>query len=154
MICIMACSRWFKIIRVTIVQRQHYELAKGGDPRSALARTHWDQPALHYRLIEGDTTVLPGLTLLETSGHARGHQSVLVHLPQTGPVLLAIDAVMLQRMFTPERPPWPGDDNAEQARASTQKLLDLVAQEGIKLVIFGRDGEQWQTLRQAPAYYE
>jgi N-acyl homoserine lactone hydrolase len=32
---------------------------------------------------------LPG----PTSGHVPGHQSVLVRLPQTGPVLLAIDAV-------------------------------------------------------------
>jgi N-acyl homoserine lactone hydrolase len=110
-----------------IVQRRHYEVARRGDPRLALAGAHWDQPALSYRLVDGDTELLPGLTLLETSGHVPGHQSVLVRLPQTGPLLLAIDAVMTQRMFTPERPVWPGDANAEEARTSTQKLLDLVA---------------------------
>jgi Metallo-beta-lactamase superfamily len=61
-----------------IVQREHYELARSGHARFAAARAHWDQPTLHYRLIEGDTELLPGLTLLETSGHAPGHQSVLV----------------------------------------------------------------------------
>lgn len=136
-----------------IVQRRHYEWANQGNPRTDLARHHWDQPALHYRLVEGDTEVLPGVTLLETSGHAPGHQSVLVRLPQSGPILLAIDAVPLQRMFTPERPAWPGDDNADEARVSTQKLLDLVAQEGIDLVVFGHDGEQWRSLTKAPAYY-
>src|SRR5579859_1217018 len=137
-----------------IVQRKHYELARSGHPRFAPARAHWDHPALRYRLIDGDTELLPGLTLLETSGHTPGHQSVLLHLPQTGPVLLAIDAVVLQRLFTPERRAWPNDDNEEQLCASTSKLLDLVEREHVTLVIFGHDGQQWQTLKKAPACYE
>lgn len=137
-----------------IVQRQHYELARRGHPRFAPARAHWDHPSLRYRQVEGDTELLPGLTLLETSGHAPGHQSVLVRLPQTGKVLLAIDAVVLQRLFTPDRATWPTDDNEEQLRASTRKLLDLVEREQVALVVFGHDGEQWQTLKKAPAYYE
>ena len=96
---------------------------------------------------------MPGLTLLETSGHASGHQSVLVRLPQTGPVLLASDAVVLQRLFTTDRKAWP-IENEEQLRASTRKLLDLVEREHVALVIFGHDGQQWQTLKKAPAYYE
>ena len=137
-----------------VVQHDHYALARGGHVRYAAARAHWDQPALRYRLIEGDTELLPGLWLIETSGHAPGHQSVLVHLPQTGKVLLAIDAVVLQRLFTADRRAWPTDDNEEQLRASTRKLLDLVEREHVALVIFGHDGEQWQTLKKAPAYYE
>ena len=136
-----------------IVQRAHYELARSGHPRFAAARTHWDHPALHYRMIDGDTELLPGLTLLETSGHTTGHQSVLIRLPQTGPVLLAIDAVMMQHTFTPDRRAWPLDENEEELRASTCKLLDLVEHEHVKLVIFGHDGLQWQTLRKAPEYY-
>src|SRR5712692_3716869 len=136
-----------------IVQREHYELARSGHPRYAGARAHWDQPALRYRLVEGDAELLPGLSLIETSGHAPGHQSVLVRLPQTGPVLLAIDAVVLQRLFTPDRKAWPLE-NEEQLRASTRKLLDLVEREHVALVVFGHDGEQWQTLKKAPAYYE
>jgi N-acyl homoserine lactone hydrolase len=137
-----------------IVQREHYELARNGHTRFAAARAHWDQPALRYRLIEGDTELLPGLTLLETSGHAPGHQSVLVCLPQTGKVLLAIDAVVQESLFTPERRAWPLDDNEEQLQASTRKLLDLVAREQVGLVVFGHDGQQWQTLKKAPAFYE
>jgi N-acyl homoserine lactone hydrolase len=137
-----------------IVQRKHYELARSGHPRYAAARPHWDHPSLHYTLIDGDTELLPGLTLLETSGHAPGHQSVLLHLPQTGSVLLAIDAVILQCLFTPDRNKWPIDDNEEQLRASTQKLLDLVEREHITLTIFGHDGQQWQTLKKAPYFYE
>nr|HET6903800.1 N-acyl homoserine lactonase family protein [Ktedonobacteraceae bacterium] len=137
-----------------IVQRKHYELARSGHPRFAASRAHWDHPSLRYRLIDGDTEILSGLTLLETSGHTVGHQSVLVHLPQTGKVLLTIDAVMMQHAFTPDRQAWPMDDNEEQLRASTRKLLDVVEREHVALVIFGHDGQQWQTLKKAPAYYE
>lgn len=137
-----------------IVQRSHYEVACSGHPRYAGARAHWDQPTLHYRLVDGDTEVVPGVTLIETSGHAPGHQSVLVRLPRTGPVLLAIDAVVMQRLFTPERHAWPTDDNEEQLRDSTRKLLDLVEREQVALVIFGHDGQQWQSLKLAPEFIE
>jgi N-acyl homoserine lactone hydrolase len=137
-----------------IVQREHYELARSGHPRFAAARAHWDHPGLRYRLIDGDSEVVPGLTLLKTSGHAPRHQSVLVRLPLTGPVLLAIDAVVMQRLFTLDRKAWPTDDNEEQLLASTRKLLDLVERDHVGLVIFGHDGQQWQTLKKAPQYYE
>ena len=49
------------------------------------------------RLVDGDTELLPGLELIETSGHVPGHQSVLVRLPKTGAILLPIDAVPFAR---------------------------------------------------------
>ena len=137
-----------------IVQRAHYELARKGHPRFALARSHWDAPNLHYRLVDGDTELLPGIRLIETSGHAPAHQSVLVRLPRTGPVLLAIDAVVMERLFTVERSAWPTDDNEAQLRASTQKLLDVVAREQVRLVVFGHDGNQWERLKIAPEFYD
>src|SRR5664279_832978 len=118
-----------------VVQRSHYELARSGHPRFAPARAHWDHPALRYRLVDGDTELLPGVTLLETSGHAFGHQSVLVRLPRTGAVLLAIDAVVMQRLFRADRTAWQMDDNEEQLRASTRKLLDVVEREQVGLVV-------------------
>jgi N-acyl homoserine lactone hydrolase len=136
-----------------IVQREHYELARSGCKRLDAARPHWDHPAIRYRQIDGDTELFPGLTLLMTSGHVAGHQSVLVRLPQTGPVLLAIDAVMMQHTFTPDRKAWPNDDHEEQLRASTVKLLDLVKRENVALTVFGHDGAQWRTLRKSPDHY-
>ncbi len=136
-----------------IVQRQHYELAHSGYARFANTRSQWDHPSLRYRLIDGDTQLLPGLELIETSGHVPGHQSVLVRLPETGPVLLAIDAVAQQRSFTPEREAGPMDMDVEMLRASTSKLLALGQREQVLLTIFGHDGEQWQTLKKAPDFY-
>jgi N-acyl homoserine lactone hydrolase len=136
-----------------VVQREHFAIARDGHPRFASARDHWDRPRLRWNLLDGDTQFLPGLTLLETSGHVLGHQSVLIQLPQTGYVLLAIDAVMMQSQFTPDRKPGPKDDDAEKARASTLKLLDIVKNENIALTVFGHDGNQWPHLKRAPDFY-
>ncbi|HEX5415293.1 MAG TPA: MBL fold metallo-hydrolase, partial [Chloroflexota bacterium] len=137
-----------------VVQREHYERARGGDPRFATARAHWDHPDLRYRLVEGDLELSPGLHLVETGGHVIGHQSVLVRLPRTGPVLLAIDAVMLGQQFKADRQASPADQDAEKLIVSTRKLLDLVERESVPLVIFGHDGLQWPGLKKAPDFYD
>jgi N-acyl homoserine lactone hydrolase len=137
-----------------VVQRQHYELAKGGHRRYAGCRRHWDDPRLKYRLVEGDAELRPGVELLETSGHCIGHQSVLVRLRESGPVLLAIDAAILGRLFTMDRKASPNDENEAMLLASTKKLLEAVERESVKLVVFGHDGEQWGKLRRAPEFYE
>jgi N-acyl homoserine lactone hydrolase len=138
-----------------VVQRRHYEIARTGTyPRFERVRAHWDHPSLRYRLVDGDTNLLPGVELIETSGHVPGHQSVLVRLPQTGPVLLAIDAVPTTARFDPEvATPGPQDMDLAGLRASTRKLVALAEREGVQLVVFGHDAEQWRTLKKAPAYY-
>ena len=134
-----------------VVQRVHH-LDAASNPRYATVRPQWDQPMERILLVDGDVELLPGLELIETSGHVPGHQSVLVRLPQTGAVLLTIDAVPFGMGFTRDEP----DDSypdAEATRASTIKLLDLVEREHIGLVIFGHDKDQWDTLKKAPAFY-
>ena len=85
------------------VQREHYEFARQSDhPRFAAIREHWDHPSLRYRLTDGDTELVPGVELVETSGHVPGHQAILVRLPETGPVLLAADAIPHPSMPDPE----------------------------------------------------
>jgi N-acyl homoserine lactone hydrolase len=139
-----------------VVQREHYELARSGDERFGYVRQQWDDPALRYRLVDGDTALLPGVELIASGGHVPGHQSVLVRLPGTGPVLLAIDAMPFDMApFTPEnRPVNPYDMDEAATRASTRKLLDLAAREGVTLTVYGHDATQWQGLKTAPAYYE
>ncbi len=137
-----------------IVQRLQHEVASAGHPRFALTRSQWDQPASRYQFIDGDKELLPDLELIETSGHVPGHQAVLVHLPKTGPVLLAIDAVAIQAHFTADRPVGPTDADEERAIASTRKLLDLVERKHVALVIFGHDNAQWSTLKQLPGFFD
>ena len=136
-----------------VVQRVHH-LDAASNPRFAATRPQWDQPMERIRLVDGDTELLPGLELIETSGHVPGHQSVLVRLPKTGAILLTIDAVPFGEGFTRDEQDDGSNPDAEAIRASTMKLLDLVEREHIGLVIFGHDKEQWETLKKAPEFYE
>ncbi len=136
-----------------VVQRVHH-LDAASNPRFAANRPQWDQPMERIRLVDGDTELLPGLELIETSGHVPGHQSVLVRLPKTGAILLPIDAVPLAEGFTRDEQDDGSNPDAEAVHASTVKLLDLVEREHIGLVVFGHDKEQWETLRRAPEFYE
>ncbi len=136
-----------------VVQRVHH-LDAASNPRFADTRPQWDQPVERIRLVDGDTELLPGLELIETSGHVPGHQSVLVRLPKTGKILLTIDAVPFGESFTRDVQDDGSNPDAEAIRASTIKLLDLVEREHIGLVIFGHDTAQWKTLKKAPEFYE
>jgi N-acyl homoserine lactone hydrolase len=136
-----------------VVQRVHH-LDAASNPRFAANRPQWDQPMERIRLVDGDTELLPGLELIETSGHVPGHQSVMLRLPKTGTVLLPIDAVPFGAGFTRDEQGERSNPDAEATRPSRTKLLDLVDREHIGLVIFGHDEEQWKTLKKAPEYYE
>lgn len=136
-----------------IVQRAHH-LDAATNPRFASIRSEWDQPMERIRLVDGDTELLPGLNLIETSGHVVGHQSVLVRLPKTGAVLLTVDAVPFGEGFTRDVQDDGSTPDAEATRASMIKLLDLVEREHIGLVIFGHDSGQWETLKKVPEFYE
>jgi N-acyl homoserine lactone hydrolase len=136
-----------------VVQRVH-QLDALTNPRYAAIRPQWDQPMERIRLVDGDTELLPGLELIETSGHVPGHQSVLVRLPKTGAILLTIDAVPFSEGFVRDLADDGSDPDAETIRASTNKLLDLVEREHIRLVIFGHEPEQWEALKKLPEYYD
>jgi N-acyl homoserine lactone hydrolase len=136
-----------------VVQRVHH-LDAPTNPRYATIRSEWDQPMERIRLVDGDTELLQGLELIETSGHVLGHQSVLLRLPKTGKVLLTVDAVPFAEGFTRDKPEDDSDPDAAAIHASTVKLLDLVEREHIGMVIFGHDTEQWAKLKKAPEFYD
>ncbi len=135
-----------------VVQRRHYAAARE-HPRFQFCGNPWDAPGLRYRLVDGDTELLPGIELIETSGHVPGLQSVLVRLPQTGPVLLAIDAITSQAHLAPDSPAILQDMDIDAKRASVRKLRAIVEREGVQLIVFGHDAEQWRTLRKSPEFY-
>jgi N-acyl homoserine lactone hydrolase len=140
-----------------VIQREHLAAARAeAHPRFAMTRANWDAPGLHYKVVDGDTELVPGVELIAAGGHVPGLQAVLVRLPQTGPVLLAIDAMSFDMAgHTPEtRPIGAYDMDEAGTRASTRKLLDLAEREGVKLLIYGHDTAQWKTLRTAPEFYE
>jgi N-acyl homoserine lactone hydrolase len=137
-----------------VVQRSHLELARSGTHALLeMSRNRWDLPHLKYRAVEGDIELLPGIELIESSGHVIGHQSVLVRLPRTGPVLLAIDAITQEAALDSDRRPMTRFDlEPDAARASTRKLVDLADREQA-WTVRGHDPVQWPTLRHWPEYY-
>lgn len=139
-----------------VVQRHHYETARQGVyPRLTDVLRQFDRPAIQYHFVDGDSELLPGITLIETSGHVPGHQSILIHLPQTGPVLLTIDAITQSTDRDPEtRSISPFDLDETGVRASTRKLAAIVEREHVQLTVYGHDQQQWAQLQHAPAYYE
>jgi N-acyl homoserine lactone hydrolase len=139
-----------------VIQRAHEAVARGDDERFEMARPLWELPDERIRLVDGDTELVPGVELIESSGHVPGHQAVLVRLPNSGPVLLGIDALPFDMgPYTPETRPIYGYDMDEAGvRASARKLLELADSEGVTLIVYGHDEAQWRTLRTAPAYYD
>jgi N-acyl homoserine lactone hydrolase len=138
-----------------VVQRSHYLVARSGrHSRFECNRRHWGDPRLRYRFVDGDGPLIHGVELIETSGHVPGHQSVLVRLREAGPVLLAIDALATRAQADPAtRQAHVFDMDPDAALASTHKLRQLCAREGVRLTIYGHDAEQWRTLRLAPELY-
>jgi N-acyl homoserine lactone hydrolase len=138
-----------------VIQRDHLELARGGGlPRLGLTRAAWDAPGLRYRQITGDAVLLPGIELIRSSGHVTGHQSVLVRLPLSGPVLLACDAIpTLQALDPDQRPIYPFDTDEPEVRATTRRLVKLAEAEDARIVC-GHDAEQWAGLPTPPDYLD
>lgn len=96
----------------------------------------------------GDGSVV----LIDTRGHSRGHQSILLNLPKTGKVLLAADAVSFEESLRDRLLPSRLNYSEEASMASVDKIRAL-ADSGVR-VIFGHDLAQWKTLRMAPEFYE
>lgn len=104
-----------------------------------------DWPDARYHLIDAETPVCHGLTLIPTPGHTPGHLSALLHLPDTGPVILAADAI--------NRASEPAEHFADAAdptaaQASADRLLALPG-----FLIYGHEPSQWPLLRKAPDCY-
>jgi len=98
--------------------------------------------------IFGDGTVI----IIATPGHTPGHQSLLVRLPKTGPVVLSGDMVHLQDNWNNRRAP-SFNFNLEQSRQSMDKIAAIMQKTGAKLWI-NHDKTQSDAIPKAPKYIE
>jgi len=89
------------------VQKDEYAYAHY--PAAFLAsfyyKKNFDLPGYRWRLLDGDAEFAPGVTVLRSDGHTPGHQSLLVELPESRPVILAADCCYWQRSIDEEIPP-------------------------------------------------
>jgi N-acyl homoserine lactone hydrolase len=130
------------------VQRAHlaWALTRPDPSYGAL----WNVPGLRWRLVDGDFEIEPGLRVLRTDGHAKGHQSILVETG-SGWVILAVDAIDDAELIeSREFPNYTND--IDQANVSLDRLVALSSEYGAP-IIFGHDYGQWQTLPHSPEPY-
>ena len=136
-----------------VVQRDEFAYAHHPAPFFApfYYRKNFDLPGARWRLLDGDTELVPGVTVVRTDGHTPGHQSLVVQLADTGPVVLAGDCVYWQEHLEAERVPgvvW----NPTLAFHSIRRLKTLARLVGGR-VFPSHDPEFWRTTRQAPDAY-
>lgn len=136
-----------------VIHRADYEIGiqrgkeglPGGIPECAP-----DGRPLNYRIIDGDEELASGLTLLHTPGHSPGHLSVVLDLPESGTIILAIDAIYSR--FNQQRANYRIGFDPEAGARSAARLIAL-ADDRKALLIYGHDPDQWPTLRHAPDRY-
>jgi N-acyl homoserine lactone hydrolase len=129
------------------VQRAHYEAALVG---AAFPNRYFDIEGIDYRFVDGEVELFPGVRTILSPGHAPHHMSFLLDLPETGKLLLAIDAIFTRDNL--EHDTWSSQADPATARESAQRLARIAEAEGASLV-YGHDPEQWATLRRAPESY-
>lgn len=131
-----------------VVQRDCYDDIMRDD--AIYPRDTYDAPDLKWNVIEGDVEVAPGVTVLKTGGHVPGHMSVAVDLPETGKIILGIDAIYVQDNL--DRDNWGAYVDPEASRVSARRLVEMARQEGAML-LYGHDPAQWATLKKSPEFY-
>ncbi len=132
-----------------IAQREAFAFARANP--AVFPPGLWDLPHLSYDLIDGDIELAPGVSLLATSGHVPGHMSVVVRLPRTGTIVLAIDAITLRESL--ELDHWAGHMEPDRARASGHRLAEIARRER-GVLIPGHDSGVWSTLKRSPDFYD
>ncbi len=119
----------------------------------ALARKLLGTPK-NLQLVDGDTDVFGdgSVVLVSTPGHTPGSQSLLVHLKNSGFIILSGDVVHLEGNFEKSIVPSLNTDNAESI-ASMEKIRKLMATYKAKLFI-NHDKKQSDKLKLLPAFYD
>jgi N-acyl homoserine lactone hydrolase len=119
----------------------------------ALARKLLGTPK-QLKILDGDTDVFGdgSVTLISTPGHTPGSQSLLVHLKNSGFIVLSGDVVHLEENFEKNIVPSLNTDKAASI-ASMDKVRRMMAAYHAKLFV-NHDKVQADTLKLLPAYYD
>ncbi len=99
--------------------------------------------------VAGRTRVARGLEVVPTPGHAPGHQSLVVDLPETGRVVLCGDAAFTRENL--ERGEIRAPDEA--AAKDSLALIRSLVKSDLDRVFTSHDAASWPRWRQAPETY-
>ena len=143
-----------------LMQRAEYDWIHSSDGPNdnvnqlmALARKLLGTPK-NLELIDGDTDVFGdgSVALVSTPGHTPGSQSLLVHLKNSGFIILSGDVVHLEGNFKRNIVPSLNTNKAESI-ASMEKIRRMIATYKATLFI-NHDKRQTDNLKLLPAFYD
>ena len=119
----------------------------------ALARMLMGTPK-HLRLLDGDTDVFGdgSVTLVSTPGHTPGSQSLMVHLKNSGFIILSGDVVHLEENFEKDTVP-SLNTNKVASIASMERIRRMIATYKAQLFI-NHDKAETDRLKLIPAFYD
>lgn len=129
-----------------VVQAEHLAHAKG---RPNFPGVYWDIAELRYLPVSGRTRVASGVEVVPTPGHAPGHQSLVVDLPETGRVILTGDAAYTRQNVVRRQTTAMDEDEARESLG----LIRSLAGGDLTRVFTSHDAEAWATWRHAPDAY-
>ena len=143
-----------------LMQRAEYEWISTPDGPNdnvnqlkALARKLMGTPK-HLKLLDGDTDVFGdgSVTLVSTPGHTPGSESLMVHLKNSGFIILSGDVVHLEENFEKDTVPSLNTDKAASI-ASMERVKRMIATYKAKLFI-NHDKAETDALKLIPAFYD
>ena len=145
--------------RVVMQQAEHSWIYSPDGPNDnvnqlmALARKLMGTPK-NLQLIEGDTDVFGdgSVMLVSTPGHTPGSQSLLVHLKNSGFIILSGDVAHSEENFEKDIVPTLNTDKAASI-ASMEKIRGMISTYKAKFFI-NHDKAQADKLKLIPAFYD
>ena len=149
----------FSDSKVLMQQAEYNWINSGNGPNDnvnqliALARKLLGNPK-NLQLVDGDADVFGdgSVTLVSTPGHTPGHQSLLVHLKNSGFIILSGDVAHTAENFKKDIVP-SLNTNKEKTIASMDKIRQMIATYEAKFFI-NHDKEETDTLKLIPAFYD
>lgn len=136
-----------------VVQKVEYRFAFNPDSivSAQYMRNHFDF-SLDYQLVEGDKTILPGISVLKTPGHTPGHQSVVIQLDSGSNYIFSGDVISIMENLTLKIP--GGNHWSAQLSLDSISRLELLSSLLQAEIIPTHDFDKWEGLKKSPEFYE
>jgi N-acyl homoserine lactone hydrolase len=142
-----------------IATREEFEYAHAPDWFAAggYIQADYNKPDVPWVLLEptDDGYDLYGdgvIRMHRTPGHATGHQSFEITLPNTGSVLLTVDAAYTTDHW--EEKALPGFLASVVDTVRSVRKLHRIADRSGSTVVTGHDPDAWPKFKQAPEFYD
>jgi N-acyl homoserine lactone hydrolase len=103
-----------------------------------------DAPGLRYEQLDGETEILPRVTVLPTPGHTAGHQSLIVRRPD-GAVIVAGQSHDNATAYSRDALAWQAyRDQHTRPLPPTPAWIDRLQQLDPARVVFAHDNAVWE----------